>query len=149
MQGNQFNRQHQNNDQFYRPSVVKAQCNIGNEKIPDAGKKFKYAIDKNSQVNGEILSCIRHLAKDNILKPYFIQKVFITSNNYPEGIPGYDLYVFDLRDHQYYSSAQRLKVRFKFRPAFPAATSLIGFVLLLANELLSVSSVGQRQFELV
>ena len=33
----QFNQQHQNNDTFYRPSVVNAQCTHGSEKFPDAG----------------------------------------------------------------------------------------------------------------
>ena len=32
------------------------------------------------------------------------------------------LYVFDIRYHQDYSSAQPIKVSFDFRPAVPAAT---------------------------
>ena len=37
MQRDQFNQQHQNDDTFYRPAVVNAQCVIGIEKFPDAG----------------------------------------------------------------------------------------------------------------
>ena len=36
MQRNQFNQQHQNNDTFYRRSLVNAQAIIGSEKFPDA-----------------------------------------------------------------------------------------------------------------
>ena len=59
------------------------------------------------------------------------------------------IYVFDIHHHQDYSSAQAIKVRFDFRPAVPAATNLIGYALLLTNKLVSVSSDGQRQFDLV
>ena len=54
----------------------------------------------------------------------------------------------DIRHHQDNSSAQPLKVRFDFRPAVPTATNLIGYALLLANKDLSISSDGQRQFDL-
>ena len=52
---NQFNQQHQNNDTFYRPSVVKSQCVIGSRKVPNAGVNFFNAIDKYSQSYGEIV----------------------------------------------------------------------------------------------
>ena len=55
MQRDQFNQQHQNNDVFYRPSVVNAQCIIGSEKLPNAGKNCNYAIHEYSQAYGEIL----------------------------------------------------------------------------------------------
>ena len=53
LERDQFNQQHQKNDTFYRPSVVNAQCIIGNEKFPDAGINCNYAIDKRSQAFGE------------------------------------------------------------------------------------------------
>ena len=46
MQRDKFNQQHQNNDTFYRPSVVNAQCKIGSENFSDAGGNCDYAIDK-------------------------------------------------------------------------------------------------------
>ena len=149
MQRDQFNRQHQNIDTFCRPSVVDAQCIIGSENFSDAGRSCNYAIDKWSQAYGKIVSCFRHLAKDIIVQPYFTQKDFITSNNYPDGKPGYNLSVFDFHHHQYYSSAQPIKVKFEFRPAAPAAKNLIGYALLLTNKKISISSDGQNQFELV
>ena len=80
------------------------------------------------------------MAKDNILQPNITQKDFITSNEYANDNPGYTIYVFDIRNHQNYSSAQLMKVRFDFKPAVPAATNLIGYALLLTNKLMSVSS---------
>ena len=106
-------------------------------------------IDKWSQAYGEIVSCFRHLSKDNKIQPYIAQKDFITSNNYPDGNPGYNLYVFDICHHQDYRSAQPIKVRFEFRPANPVATNLIGYALLLTKNVVSKSSDGQRQFELI
>ena len=125
MQRDLFNQQHQNNDTFYRPSVVNAQCLTGCENFPDARIHCNYAIDEYSQAYAETVSCFRHLAKDNIFQLYSTEKVFVTSNNYPDGNPGYNLYVFDIRLHQDYSSAQPIKVRFDFRPAVPAASTLI------------------------
>ena len=75
MQRDQFNQQHQNNDTIYRPSVVKAQCIVGSEKFPDTGRNCNFAIEKFLQEKGEIVSCFRHLAEDNILQPYFTQKI--------------------------------------------------------------------------
>ena len=127
---------------------MNTQCIIGSEKFTDAGRACNYAIDKKSQAYGEIVSCFRHLAKDNILQPFITQKDFITIY-YPDANPGYNLYAFDIHHHQDYSSAQLNKVRFDFRPAIPVSTILIGYALLLTNKLVSVSSDGQRQFDLV
>ena len=86
MQRDQFIQQHQNNDTFYRPSVVNAQGTIGSEKFSDADINFKYAIDENSQAYGEIAS--RHLVKDDILQPYITQNDIISSNEYANDNPG-------------------------------------------------------------
>ena len=60
MQRDQFNQQHQNNDTFYRPSVVNAQCSFGSEKLPDAGINCNYGADKYSQAFEELVSCFKH-----------------------------------------------------------------------------------------
>ena len=65
---------------------------------------------------------------------YITQKDFVTSNYYPDGNPGYSLFVFDIRHLQGYSSAHPFKVGFDFRPAVPAATNLIGYAFLLRNK---------------
>ena len=138
----QIDQQHQNKVTFYKPNVVKAQCIIGRLKIPDAGIYCSSAIDKYSQAYGEVESCFRHLAKDSVLQPYITQKDFATSNKNSDGNPGYSLYVFDIRHHQAYSSAQPIKVRFGFRPPVAAATNLIGYDLLLTNKLVLVLNKG-------
>ena len=74
------------------------------------------------------------MAKDKILQPDITKNDFITSNDYPDGNQGYSLYVFDIRHHREYSSAQPINVRFDFRPAVPSATNLIGFAPPLTNK---------------
>ena len=149
MQRDQFNEHYHNNDSFYRQSVVIAQCSIGSEKFPDAGINCRYAIDKYSQAYGEVVSCFEHLAEDNLLQIYITQKDFKTSDNYPDGKPGCNIYVLDVRHHQDFSSARPIKIGFDFRPAVPAATSLFDCALLLTKKLVSVSSDGQKQVDLV
>ena len=149
MQRDEFNQQHQDNDTFYRPSVVNAQCTVGREKFLGAGIICNFAMAEYSQTYGEIVSCFRHSAKNIILQLYITQKAFLTSNNYPGGNPGYNVYVSDNHHHQDFSSAQNIRVRFDFRPVVPAATNLTGYAVLLTNKLVSVSSDGQKQFNLV
>ena len=96
MQRDQFNQQHQNNDTFYRPSVVQDQIFIGSEKYQDAGISCNNAMDKFFQAFEEIATCFRHLAKDDILHPCFTQIGFIVSNEYENDNPGYNLHVFEL-----------------------------------------------------
>ena len=67
------------------------------------------AIDKYSQAYGGIVSCFRHLAQDNILQPYITDKDFVTSNNCPDGNLILNLYVFERRHHQDYSSVNPSK----------------------------------------
>ena len=108
-----------------------------------------YAIDKFSQAYVEIVSCFRLLAKDNFLRAYNTQKDFITSNNYRDGNPKFSFDVFHFQHHRVYSSAQPFKVRIDFGPAIPAATNLIGYAFVFTNKLVSVSSDGQKQFDLI
>ena len=113
--------------------MANAQCIIGSEKFPDAGLNCNYAIETYSQAYGEFVPCFRHLTKDNILPPYITQKNIVTSNDYTDDNPGHNLYVFDIRHHQDYSSPQPIKVWFDFRPAVPATTNLVGNALLSTN----------------
>ena len=119
------------------------------KKLPDAGIYCTYAIDKYSKAYGEIVSWFRLLANDNILQPYLTQKNFIASTNYLDDNAGFNIYVFDIRHYQDYSSAQPTKVGFDSRPAIPAGNNLIGYALLLTNKLVSLSSDGQKQFDMI
>ena len=72
----------------------------------------------------------------------------MNSNKYLDGNPRSNLYVFPFRHHQDFVSVQLIKGRFDFRPAAPVATNLIGYILLLTNKLVLVSSDVQKQFDL-
>ena len=48
-----------------------------------------------------------------------------------------------------FSSAQLENMRFDFRPSVKLATTLLGYALLLSNKLISFSSDGQRQYDLL
>ena len=54
-----LNNQQPNTDSLYRPSVSFAQCVIGTEKCPSAGKNLNYREDKNSQGYSEDVSCFK------------------------------------------------------------------------------------------
>ena len=88
------------------------------------------------------------MAENNKLQPYITQSDFVTSCVHRDGNPDYKSFLSEILHHQIYISAKRIKVRFDFRAAVPAATNLIGYDLLLTNKLVSVSSDGQRQFDL-
>ena len=91
--------------------------------------------------------CFSLIAKKNFLQLYVTQKNFKTSNKRPKVNPVCNIYIFDMRHHQDFSSAHTIKVRFKFRPGVPAATILIEHALLLTNKIFSKSSDGQKQFD--
>ena len=59
---------------------------------------------------------------------------------------GYNIYVFDIRYQKNFESAQPIKVEFKFDGVVPAGT--YGYALVLTNKLISISSDGQRMFDL-
>ena len=59
----QYDQEHQNKDRHYRPTVVIAQGSISKEKRPEVGITYNYAVDKESQAFGEIVSCFRHWGK--------------------------------------------------------------------------------------
>ena len=148
MQNGQFNQQNQRNDAFFKPTVVNAHCNKGSERNTDAGKNGENATDKCSQAYEEIVSLFRILAKDIFSHLYITQKDLTFSNRKPEKNPGSKLYVFDIRHHHNFSSAEPIKVRFDFRSPVEAAKRLIGYALLLTQNFLTISSDGQREFAL-
>ena len=89
------------------------------------------------------------LMLEHVVSKALIELSYIKRSSYMEDVTTENNDNNDIRHHPDYSSAQTIKVRFDFRPAVPAATNLIGYALLLTNKLVSVSSDGQRQFDLV
>ena len=143
-QNDRQNDQNLNNDTFYRPLVTSAQCIIGTEKYPDSGNLINYNDDDYSQGYGQIKKAFKALTKDNILQPYISENDFRSSND-GDNI-GYNIYAFDIRYQKNFESSQPIKVEFIFDAVVPAG--IYGYALVLTNKLISISSDGQRMFDL-
>ena len=144
----QTDRQHDqsiNNDTFYRLPVTSAQGIFGTEKYPDSAILLNYNGDGYSLGYSQIIEAFRALSKDDTLKPYISDNDFRSTNN--GGNNGYNLHVFDIRYQKNFGSAQPIKVDFKLDGVIPAGT--YGYALLLKNKLRSISSDGQRHFDLI
>ena len=137
--------QNLNNDTFYRLPVVSAQCIIGTEKYPDAGILLNYDDDDYGQGYYQIKEAFRSLTKDDILQPYISDDDFRTSNAAANDV-GYNLYVFDIRYQKNFTDSQPIKVEFKFDGVIP--NDINGYALVLTNRLISITSDGQRMFDL-
>ena len=143
-QNDRQNDQNFNNDTFYRPLVTSAQCNIGTEKYPVSGILLNYNDDDYSQGYGQIKEAFKALTKDNLLQPYISDADFRSSND--DNNIGYNIYVFDIRYQKNFESSQTKRVEFKFDGVVPAG--IYGYALVLTNKLISLSSDGQRMFDL-
>ena len=143
-QNDRQNDQNLNNDSLYRPPVTSAQCIIGTEKYPDSSILINYNDDDYSQGYGQIKEAFRAITKDNLLQPNISDDDFRSSNN-GDNI-GYNIYVFDIRYQKNFESSQPIKVEFKFDGVVPAG--IYGYALVLTNKLVSISSDGQRMFDL-
>ena len=138
--------QNLNTDTFCRLPVVSAQCIIGTEKYPDAGILLNYEDDDYSKGYHQIKEAFKDLTKDEILQPYISDDNFRTSNDAANDI-GYNLYVFDIRYQKNFTNSQPIKVEFKFEGV--VSNDINGYALVLTNKLVSVSSDGQRHFDLI
>ena len=133
-----------NNDTFYRPLVASAQCIIGTEKYPDSGLLLNYNDDDYSQGYGQVREVFKALTKDNILQPYISEHDFRSSND--DNDIGYNIYAFDIRYQKNFESSQPIKVDLNFYGVILAG--VYGYALVLTNRLISISSDGQRMFDL-
>ena len=143
-QNDRQNDQNLNNDTFYRPLVTSAQCIIGTKKYPDSGILLNYNDDNFSQGYGQIKEAFKALTKDNLLQQYISEHDFRSSND--DNDIGYNIYAFDIRYQKNFESSQPIKVEFKFDGVVPAG--IYGYALVLTNKLISISSDGQRMFDL-
>ena len=143
-QNDRQNNQNLNNDTFYRPLVTSAQCIIGTEKYPDSGILLNYNDDNYSQGYGQIKEAFKALTKDNLLQQYISEHDFRSSND--GNNIGYNIYAFDIRYQKDFESSQPIKVEFKFDGV--VAAGIYGYALVLTNRLISISSDGQRMFDL-
>ena len=129
---------------MYRPLVTSAQCIIGTEKYPDSGISLNYNDDDYSQGYGQIKEAFKALTRDNILQPYISEDDFRSSND--DNDIGFKIYAFDIRYQNNFESFQPIKVEFKFDGVVPAG--IYGYALVLLNRLISISSDGQKMFDL-
>ena len=144
----QNDRQHDQNiknDTFVRLPVTSAQVVSGTERYPDSGILLNYDDDDYSQGYGQIKEAFKALTKDDMLQPY-ISEDDIRSSNEVNNI-GYNIYAFDIRYQKNFENAQPVKVEFKFSENIPAG--IYGYALVFTNKLISISSDGQRMFDLV
>ena len=105
---------------------------------------MNYDNDDYSQGYGLIKEAFKALTKDDILEPYISGHDFRSSNN--GNHIGYNLYVFDIRYQKYFESVQPIKVEFKF--SGNVDSGIYGYALVLKNRLISISSDGQRHFDI-
>ena len=133
-----------NNDTFYRPLVMSAQCIIGREKYPDSGILLIYNDDDYSQGYGQIKEGFQALTKNDLLQPYISEDDFRSSND--DNDIGYNIYAFDIKYQKNFENSQPIKVEFKFDGFVPAG--IYGYALVLTKRLISKSSDGQRMFDL-
>ena len=143
----QNDRQHDqnlNNDTFVRLPVISAQVVIGTERYPDSAILLNYDDDDYAQGYGQIKEALRALTKDDLLQPY-ISEVDFRSSNEGNNI-GYNIFVFDIRYQKIFQNAQPVKVEFKFSENIPAG--IYGYALVLTKRLASITSDGQRMFDL-
>ena len=138
--------QNLNNDTFCRLPVVSAQCVIGTEKYPDAGILLNYADNDYAQGYHQNKQAFKARTKDDILQTYISVEDFRSSNTTANDI-GYNLYVFDIRYQKDYTASQQIKVEIKFNGVVP--NNINGYALVLLNKLVSISSDGQRHFDLI
>ena len=144
-QNDRQNDQNLNNDTFCRPLVTSAQCIIGTEKYPDSGILLNYNDDDYSQRYGQIKEAFKALTKDNLLQQYISEHDFRSSND--GNNIGYNIYAFDIRYQKDFESSQPIKVEFKIDGVVPAGIN--GYALVLTNRIISISSEGQRMFDLI
>ena len=137
--------QNLNNDTFCRLPVVSAQCSFGTEKYSDAGILLNYDDADYSQSYHQIKKAFKALTKDDILQPYISEEDFRSSNIAANDI-GYNLYVFDIRYQKNYTASQPIKAQFKLDGVVPNVNA---YALVLTNRLVSISSDGQRHFDLI
>ena len=101
---------------------------------------MNYNDDDYSQAYGQIQEAFRDLTKDDIPQPYISEadfRRFFYGDTF-----GYNIHAFDIRYQKNFQSGQSVKVDFEADGIVPAG--IYGYVLVLTNRLVSISSDGQR-----
>ena len=132
--------QEQNNAIFDRLDVIEASCNVGTVRYLEHEYQIYFERNKYNEPYNEI----RRFYKDYIKgegSPYITFKDFKSL---------YNLWVFDLRARKDNPSAQPIQGNFKFRAGYDAvANNYQATALVLTQKIISVSSDGARQFDII
>ena len=124
---------------FDRLPISNAVCKIGSEKYPDDGIECDYDRDKYDQAYSEIENFYHLNSETNLLNPFIDLHKFRTK---------YPLFVFDLSKQRDIIASQTIRLEFKFNAAIDVA-DYIAYALVLTPKLISISSDGQRHFDLI
>ena len=136
---NKIDSQTHDNAIFDRLPVSNAVCKIGSEKYPDDGIECDYDRDKYDQAYSEIENFYLLKSETNLLNPFIDLHKFRTN---------YNFYVFDLSKQKDPIGSQPIRLEFKFNAAIDVA-DYIAYALVLTPKLISISSDGQRHFDLL
>ena len=128
-----------NNATFDKLPISNTVCKIGSEKYPDDGKQCDYDRDKYDQAYSEIENFYHLKSEPNLLNPFIDLHKFRTN---------YNFYVFDLSKQNDYIASQPIRLEFKVNAALDVA-HYIAYALVLTPKLRSISSDGQRHFDLL
>ena len=104
-----------------------------------------YNDDNFSQAYRQSEEVYRTLTKDKLLQLYIIEDDFSSSND--GDIDDYNIHAFDIRCQKNFERGPSVKVEFKLDGVVPAG--MYGYALVLTNRLVSISSDGQRIFDLI
>ena len=136
---NKIDSQTHDNAIFDRLPISSGVCKIGSEKYPDDGIECDFDRDKYDQAYSEIENFYLLKSETNLLNPFIELHKFRTS---------YNFYVFDLSKQKDPIGSQPIRLEFKFNAAINVA-DYIAYALVLTPKLISISSDGQRHFDLL
>ena len=136
---NKIDSQTHDNAIFDRLPISNAVCKIGSEKYPDDGIECDYGRDKNDQAFSEIENFYLLKNETNLLNPFIDLHKFRTN---------YNFYVFDLSKQKDNIASQPIRLEYKFNATIDVA-DYIAYALVLTPKLISISSDGQRHFDLL
>ena len=136
---NKIDSQVHDNAVFDRLPISNAVCKIGSEKYPDDEIECDYDRDKYDQAYSEIENFYHSNSETSLLN------LFIDLNKFRKN---YNFYVFDLSKQKDHIATQPIRLEFKFNAAIDVA-NFVAYALVLTPKLISISSDGQRLFDLI
>ena len=136
---NKIDSQVHDNAVFDRLPISNAVCKIGSEKYPDDEIECDYDRDKYDQAYSEIENFYHLHSETSLLNPFIDLNKFRTN---------YNFYVFDISKQKDHIASQPIRLEFKFNAAIDVA-NFVAYALVLTPKLISISSDGQRHFDLI